>query len=243
MLDGAPLHRVGDRLLLDGAGWAGPDALRVADAVEAAIARADAKQVTILALPPGAPARRAEQEAQAHRAVSGHPGFLRVLSDAVVAQGTERVAGAWAAEEASDAVSEANGNAAGGGIGSGGSGSSSSSSSSGSHASPSALLVVEPLPGFVTLRQLLGSHGYLGSPRRLTLARYWCRQLLLAVRAAHQRGLLVRDLSPDNVLVSTDGSRVLIASMHASAPLDARGHATALPDAAQHAQCAPEELL
>ena len=85
-------------------------------------------------------------------------------------------------------------------------------------------VVFEPLPSGTPLSQLIASNGPLRSlggtytegnesPASIDLRlrrvlSLWGRQLLLALKAAHARGILLRTLRPNHIIVSSDGQRI-----------------------------------
>ncbi|KAL1510588.1 hypothetical protein AB1Y20_006889 [Prymnesium parvum] len=69
-------------------------------------------------------------------------------------------------------------------------------------------LAFEITPALRPLPELLSTHGPLRSMTQLNVLSHWARQLLLALEAAHELGIVLRILRLAHVLVSDDGQRV-----------------------------------
>ena len=80
-------------------------------------------------------------------------------------------------------------------------------------------LVMEHVPG-PTLRTVLRDHGALSPAEALTVL----EGLLLALSAAHDAGLVHRDVKPENILLTEDGRTVKVADFGLARAITASGH-------------------
>jgi Ca2+-binding EF-hand superfamily protein len=96
-------------------------------------------------------------------------------------------------------------------------------------------LCVERLEGWLPLRKVIETRGYLGSGHKLQVVRCWGKQLLHAIKSLHgPRNILMYHLSPDSIFVSPDGRHLKIVSLEHAGALAAdgiiHGHLVEAPD-------------